>query len=361
MGIIKGVGLVGGFGFGRSALSDLLLNRGTPKAQQIKLQTSNGPVFIPVLLADTSALSAYLPQSAMRRLNHYSRMAILAAFAALDDAKVLHTRFRRMGIIVCTGYGATINTSFCNQSQNCIMDIFGSPTKFASSVHNATAGLMAMVLKETGPNLSVSQYDMSVPQGLMTAKLWLAESRVDAVLVGGVDGCCYELASYRQNNKEDTVGSSTIVGEGAAFVLLLPETGNSNGYARINAINMDRLKNELSGAHLPSQMYIIGADGHGDNEWNYEVIVGDSARVANYSAIYGALPVGHMFDVAIAALSMRNNLIYPSGLLLPPVCQVNGLKRWKIIENPEPLNTDCIRCLKLGADRLYAWTDVCQC
>ncbi len=362
--IIRGIGLVGGFGFGQSSLSAALKHRSACRQQWIEMETSSGSALLPVLPADTSALSAYMPKAGMRRLNHYSRMALLAAFGALDDANVLHSRPRRLGIIVCTGHGATINTSVCNDTKNGITDIFGSPTKFASSVHNATAGIIAMAMKETGPNLTVSQYDMSVAQGLMTAQLWMAEERVDAVLVGGVDGCCYELAKYRHTLIADnrrTCIKPSVIGEGAAFLLLLPEPVDLKGYARIKAFDIGRLGNGLHERELSSQMVIVGADGYNDNEQNYRNLVGDSSWVANYTSIYGALPVGMMFDIAIAAMALYNNEMYPSSLPLPLLCLPDKLSTWKIVDNGQLLNTDCIRCLKLGADESYAWIDVCKC
>lgn len=383
--LIQGIGLTGGFGCGTPALLAALARRET-SPQWVDVETAGGLVSMPVLLADTSALGAWLSKAALRRLNHYSRMALLAAFAALDDAGALHTRPQRLGLIVCTGYGATVNTSLARHAPDGITDIFGSPTKFASSVHNAAAGLMAMALKETGPNLTVSQYDMSVPQGLLSAQLWLAEGRVDAVLVGGVDGCSHDLAAYRhsliegpktQGNVLDTHsgpglktnngGAPAIAGEGAVFLLLRPANSPPGGYACIESLKMERQRQSFSPpAFQPSTsaapgVMIIGADGSSDNAQPYGAMVDGAVHVANYSAIYGALPVGMLFDVAIAALALRHDVLYPSGLPLPPVCYTEGLVHRMDCETSRPLNTDRIRCLKLGAGDMVAWVDVGKC
>jgi 3-oxoacyl-[acyl-carrier-protein] synthase II len=362
--IIQGIGLLGGFGYGQSSLLAACEQHSERRHQWIEMKTSKGTERVPVLLSDTSSLSGYMSKAAMRRLNHYSRMALLAAFSALDDADVLYSRPRRLGIIVCSGYGATINTSVSIDSKKELSDIFGSPTKFASSVHNATAGIIAMALKETGPNLTVSQYDMSVPQGLMTAQIWIAEKRVDAVLVGGVDGCCYELSKYRHTLMADNDGfgaQPSVVGEGASFLLLVPKQNHTQGYARIQAFDMGLLRSELSEPDLSSQIVILGADGYNDYEQNYRQLVRNASWVANYTSIYGILPVGMIFDVAIAAMALCNKEMYPSILPVSPVSLQNKLAKWQLVETRQSLNTDCIRCLKLGNGGFYAWIDLCQC
>jgi hypothetical protein len=108
-------------------------------------------------------------------------------------------------------------------------------------------------------------------------------------------------------------------------------------------------------------MVIFGADGYNNNEQNYRNLFDDSSWVANYTSIYGALPVGMMFDITIAAMALCNNEMYPSSLPLPLLCLPNKLSTWKIVNNRQLFNTDCIRCLKLGTDESYAWINVCQC
>ena len=152
---IKGIGVLGGFGAGPAMLEHELVNP-TKMVTTVSMESSKGRIEVPALLADTSGLTDYLGKRALRRAGHYIRMALLSSFCALEDAGMLETERRGMGIIVATGYGATCNTFDFQQSVIDSDDPCGSPTKFANSVHNAAAGNISLFLNEIGPNLSVS-------------------------------------------------------------------------------------------------------------------------------------------------------------------------------------------------------------
>ena len=72
---INGLGLVGGFGCGRDDLQQSLL-KGSAPLSQVELR---GHQF-PLLQADTAPLETYLNKRALRRIDHFSRLALLGAF-----------------------------------------------------------------------------------------------------------------------------------------------------------------------------------------------------------------------------------------------------------------------------------------
>ena len=89
---IEGLGVVSTAGNGLGALAGAgraaLGGRGAPRA----------------VLADTEALSGHLPPRALRRTDHFTRMTLLAAYMALEDAgeKYLHEQgadFSQINII----------------------------------------------------------------------------------------------------------------------------------------------------------------------------------------------------------------------------------------------------------------------
>jgi 3-oxoacyl-[acyl-carrier-protein] synthase II len=355
---IKGIGVLGGFGAGLTMLESALA-RPKKMLTTVSMESSQGQIEVPALLADTSDLTSYVGKRALRRAGHYIRMTLLSSLYALEDAGILETERRGMGVIVATGYGATCNTFDFQKSMIDSDDPCGSPTKFANSVHNAAAGNISLFLNEMGPNLSVSQFDMSVPSAFMCALQWLKEGRVDTVLVGGVDEYCKVLGYYWHTRYEDNArkGNTTsaqafkhaVIGEGACFFVLTREEECFSPYGYIEDV---RMGNCLSGQlQLPeSSLFFLGADGYSRGEENYRNIVPEGAKVASYTHLYGGVPIGPAFDIAIAALSARSDKVY--GSLENPALDADQMNMVKI---EEPLGSGPICCLKLGAGDSFGW------
>ena len=186
---IEGIGVVGGFGCGMESLAAAISNGSSP-IQHVSIKTTHGPRDMPAFLAETSKLDDFVNKRVLRRVDHYSKMALLGAHLALEDAGRLEGDRSTMGIIIASGYGAGRTTfafldSFINDGDN-----LSSPTFFSNSVQNAAVANVSMMLSITGPGLTVSQFDMSVPSALITARHWLEEGRVDSVLLGAVDEYC---------------------------------------------------------------------------------------------------------------------------------------------------------------------------
>ena len=353
---IKGIGAVGGFGNGVSALQHSLAT-GRSHIQDVSLETSNGPISVPALLADTTSIQNYVGKRELRRIDHYIRMALLGSFLALEDAGLLDTKPDRMGIIVATGYGATCNTFDFQHSVITAGDPCGSPTKFTNSVHNAAAAHISIVLRELGPNLSISHFDMSMPSALLNAVQWLEEERVDWVLVGGVDEFCKVLGYYwhcRYNSPDDgqagtapQTGRQVIVGEGSCFFVLARENKPTSPYGCIEDVQLGNF--ERGNIRLPEKAAVFqGADGFSDCEARYAQLVSADRCIANYTALYGALPVGMAFDAAIAALSLQTGkILLPQDSCVLEKPEVNGQAGKK------NLTENRICCLKLGAAGAY--------
>jgi 3-oxoacyl-[acyl-carrier-protein] synthase II len=353
---IKGIGAVGGFGTGIAALQQSLTT-GHTRIQSVPLDTSEGPIRIPALLADTTAIRSYVGKRELRRIDHYIRMALLGSFLALDDADLLESKPDRMGIIVATGYGATCNTFDFQHSVITAGDPCGSPTKFSNSVHNAAAAHISIILKELGPNLSISHYDMSMPSALLSAIQWLQEDRVQWVLVGGVDEFCKVLGYYwhcRCGNSDfppETAGQSAdghaLVGEGACFFVLKNENEATSAYGTIEDVQLGSLSH--GGIELPDKSpVVLGADDFGNGDSRYAELLPGECRAAIYTPLYGALPVGMAFDMAIAALSFQSGRLFPSTHTDLP-----GMSDLRFVRSDEPLAGRCVSCLKLGAGNAF--------
>lgn len=169
---------------------------------------------------DTSALSDYIPPRRLRRIDHFTRMTLLAAYSALDHAGRLKLLPEDMGIVLSTGYGPS-QTTF-DFLDSIIEDgaPLASPLAFSHSVHNIPAGVLSLLLGTPCPQTTICQLHQPVISGLRTAALWLAEGRVKNVLFGAVDETTPLLKENRQRLDAEKCRQFTQPGEGAAFFLL---------------------------------------------------------------------------------------------------------------------------------------------
>ncbi|MBU8910358.1 MAG: beta-ketoacyl synthase chain length factor, partial [Desulfobacterales bacterium] len=182
-------------------------------------------------MVDTSHLSDYLPKKSLRRIDHFSRIALLSAGKAIKDIDPSLFAKDNTGVIIATGFGALQTTFAFLDSYIEKGDKLASPTHFSNSVHNAAAAHISICYGITGPNLTISQFDMSFFSALTTAVAWLRTEKVDTVLLGTSDAFCDVLGyciDKLSGKKEACVYS---FGEGAAFFGLTREEEKSkHGY-----------------------------------------------------------------------------------------------------------------------------------
>ncbi|HSO67735.1 MAG TPA: beta-ketoacyl synthase N-terminal-like domain-containing protein, partial [Desulfatirhabdiaceae bacterium] len=168
---INGIGVVGGFGCGIQRLEQAVIKQNIRNQETGAFGRDDTGVASSPQAADTALLSLLIPQKALRRVDHYSRMAILAGWLALtnaqNDEKTTRSLSEPMGVIVSTGWGPTARA--CDSQSSDSDGLHLSPIRFSNSVHNAAAAYISMLLKIRGPNLSINQYDMSVPLAFQTA------------------------------------------------------------------------------------------------------------------------------------------------------------------------------------------------
>lgn len=354
---INGIGVVGGFGCGTGALASAL-QRGRCEPAKTTIKTTGGPVEMPAYLADTSRLEDFVNKRALRRVDHFSKMALLGSHLALEEAGMLEKDRSRMGIIVATGYGAALTTydfldSFILQS-----DSLSSPTYFSNSVHNAAAASISMLLDITGPGLTVSQFEMSVASALLSARCWLEEGRVDSVLFGSIDEYCDVLGYcwHRFYGEEATAPhemrpldldiQSAIPGEGAAFFLLTDgEKGTAPPYGFIEDILVGRCAAGKIGAPH-GERFFIGADGNRMFGRHYGDHLPGNGRIACYTPLYGSLPTGQALDIAIAVISRKSGKVFPS--------PGGGAEMQE-----EPLGDDRINSIVMGSEGELASVILC--
>ncbi len=332
---IQGIGIAAGFGCGVEAFRTALQQGFIPENYR----------------ADVSGLVEFIPKRALRRIDHFSRMSLLGAHLALQDADLFDTDRSRLGVVVASGYGALKTTfnfldSYLDFGYSC-----SSPTHFSNSVHNAAAAHISIQLKTTAPSLTVTQFEMSVPSALLSARQWLAEGRVDRVLFGAVDEVCDVLSYCREQffgageqgplRPFDFEIQSAVAGEGAVFFVL---SRADDGDARYGFIDDVRLGNYLAcPVKLPeTDQLIIGSDGHKECGRWYQQLLKDR-QMAAYAPLYGSFPAAAGFDLAAAAVSLCDKKIYPS-----PTADNSA------VAFPESsFSKEQVSCLKLGSGGDY--------
>ena len=313
---IQSLGVVGGFGCGTEALQTALqTGRVEPQTGQVERNGTRDS--FPIYQAAIEGLDEFIPKRALRRIDHFSKMTLLGACLALKEADLLEADRSRMGVVIATGYGALKTTfdfldSYLDFGYSC-----SSPTHFSNSVHNAAAAHVSMQFKATAPSLTVTQFEMSVASALLTAQQWLAEGRVDQILFGATDEYCEVLRYCRKMFfGEGEQGSlqpfdfdkqSAVVGEGSTFFVLTRADENAP-YGHIDTVTLGN--HLVEPIILPETDFIIaGADGHSEcGRWYADTLAGRAA--ASYAALYGSFPAAAGFDLAVAAMSLRDQKIY---------------------------------------------------
>jgi 3-oxoacyl-[acyl-carrier-protein] synthase II len=336
--VIKGIGVVGAFGSGIDALATAIVDGIRPPLSTAEVITKEGTGRLSVYRARTEGLEEFFAKRELRRIDHYAKMALLAASLALKDAKVSGQRQGTTGIIVATGYGPHRTTfgfldTFVKEGNN-----FASPTLFASSVHNAAAAYAAILFGERGPSLTVSQLEMSVSSALLTAWCWLAEGRVDSVLFGAVDeysdvlGYCWKRyfgvqeTSQAEMRPLDFERQSAIPGEGSVF-FLLRRNENQGRYGCIRGVDMGFA--DCGRIDLPeTDLLFLGADGMRETGRLYPPHLSGKNNFLCHAPTYGSLPIGPAFDIAIAAHEIGDGAYLET--------------------NAEALPEKTIGCLKIG-------------
>ena len=349
---VRGIGIAGGFGCGVNQLRQAIVS-GESAPQYVALKADNQDIEIPVFLCDTAHIEKFISKRFLRRVDHYSRLAVLGSYLALEDAGMQPQDFRHLAVVVASGYGSTRTTfSFLDSIFN-DGDACASPTMFSNSVHNAAAAHISIFLKARGPNLTVSQFEMSVASALLTACQWLQDNHVDAVLFGSVDEYCNVLGYSWQRffgqppatgmHPLELENQSAVAGEGAAFFLLTRDEGDKPPYGYVTDIKFGCARR--SGPEISeNNLLVIGADGHKTSGIHYARSIPARNQAAVYTPLYGSFPTGSAFDLAVAALSIKEGKI-----LATPRCAGDhpGLN---VVWDEQDLDSKQISCLKFGCN-----------
>ncbi len=220
------------------------------------------------LCADTAPLSQYLSKGKLRRIDHLSRMGLLAAGKAIQDADPTVFAKKETGVIVASGYGALSTTFAFLDSYIEKGDGLASPTHFSNSVHNAAAAHISIGYGLEGPSLTVSQFDMSFISALLSASMWIEQRNVDSVLIGTTDEYCdvlgYCIHGMSKDKKKDKKKYS--FSEGAAFFLITAQKEGRSKYGWFEEITMGNYEKDTLNIPEDCDLIVSGSSTNPDTD-----------------------------------------------------------------------------------------------
>ncbi len=313
---ILGIGSVSALGCGVESLKAGLAGSVAPLIETHKYDTVFGETAVNAYTASINGLERFLPRNALRRMDRLSQMSLLASFLAIEDGGLVLEDRARIGIVFGSGYGPMQTTFGFLDSLIDHGDKLASPTLFANSVHNALAAQATIALKINGPCLTVTSFEQTAHSVLATAMGWLHGGQVDYVLAGMGDEFCplrgYSTAALNRGGCSGVMRPlsldrcSHVPGEG--FITFLLGKGDVDGsYCRLTAATVGRFD---AAADLPHEQVFIAANGIRETAEYYRPILSLKKSVVAYASLYGGMPAGNGFDVAFAALSLRDGIVY---------------------------------------------------
>ncbi|HZI64748.1 MAG TPA: beta-ketoacyl synthase N-terminal-like domain-containing protein [Thermoanaerobaculia bacterium] len=186
--VVTGVGTVGAFGAGRSALAAALA-AGEPRLSIVDRSAGyHRPrsARTALLLGDLD-LSPWLPGAAARRMSAPSRMAVAAARLAEADANLPTAAPAETAVFLATSFGATAFTERLLTTIFQGTPVAASPALFSESVASAAASQVAIDRRALGPSLTITQREAGPLLALGEGVRWVARASGRRALVGACE------------------------------------------------------------------------------------------------------------------------------------------------------------------------------
>lgn len=162
--------------------------------------------------------SKILSPNSARRMSKALKMGIICAMEALQQID----RSELDGILVGSGKGCLIDSDKFLQSIVVQQEEFLSPTAFIQSTHNTVAGQIALLIKNTGYNMTYSQGRVSFESTVFDAYLQLVLNERKTLLVGAVDelsDISIDISESIANTTDQPITTGIPRTEGAGFFI----------------------------------------------------------------------------------------------------------------------------------------------
>ncbi len=261
-------------------------------------------------------LDEFVSAKQSRRMDHFTGMAVLAACLAVKDAGVeADSRFKsETGIVLGSALGPQSSSfsfldGIMDGGDNC-----ASSFLFTNSVHSTAAAQVALTLGIRGPTRTISAFHHTAAASFASAFSWIANRVVHRVLVILTE----EISALQQYSatrkgahgpiRPFSKECSYVPGEGCvAFIL----ENSGQGYCKLRHLApcLD-VESALKRA-AECDLFFFAADGQADEFATYRRLWAGQTPCAAYSPLYGSLFSGMGFELAIAALSIKNQVVFP--------------------------------------------------
>jgi 3-oxoacyl-[acyl-carrier-protein] synthase II len=351
---IIGIGTVSSLGSGIESLKAGLEGRVPPLMEDIKIATDKGEIPLRVYRARTEGLERFVAKRSLRRTDSFSKMSLLSSYLAVEDAQVEFEDKKRVGIVFGSGYGPLQTTFDFIDGLIDDGDRYASPTSFANSVHNCLASQVSISMKLNGPTQTITCFSQTAINVFLTAQLWLYEGICDFVLAGvGDEYCAVRGYATAGLGASDCPGirpfcfdqCTFLPGEGFATFLVARDSSTDRGYGKLENIIAGKRPERMHLSLLDSMdALFISANGNRTEAKAFKGLDPAKKKVGAYSPLYGGLPVGPGFDIAIALLSLKEKRLYAS----PDSGTDSGID-WDIISADQGLGENpTIGCVGYG-------------
>jgi 3-oxoacyl-[acyl-carrier-protein] synthase II len=297
---ITGIGAVTACGQGVAALL-AALEKGSPGADY---------------RVATQGLDEFVPAKQSRRMDNFTRMAVLAACLAVRDAGIeADAKFKsETGIVFGSALGPQ-GSSFSfldgimDGGDNC-----ASSFLFTNSVHSTAAAQVALTLGIRGPMRTVTAFNQTAGAAFASALNWISSRVVNRVMVILTE----EISAVQQygvarNGAHGPIGPfgkgcSYVPGEGSVAFML---EDSAQGYCALRHLDQCLSVDAAVGRAANCDMLFTAAAGRADEFETYSRLWSGQTPYAAYSPLYGSLYAGMGLELAIAALSIKKQVVFP--------------------------------------------------
>ncbi|MDB4987934.1 MAG: 3-oxoacyl-[acyl-carrier-protein] synthase [Myxococcaceae bacterium] len=240
---ITGLGIVSPLGIGRSeflaALSDPVAAKARAFSGAHRVLTDARFQHAQVAEVPDFDAAQYLGDKGLRNLDRATKMLVVAAKHALEDAglkrdgEFTSMPKERIGICAATAYGSLDSITEINRVAELEHPRYLNPSRFPNTVINAAAGYVSIWEGLEGPNVTVVDGNCGGADVVLTAETHLACGRGDAFLVGGFEVLNEPLylafvklgvivEGDQLSSPGEVASRGTHLGEGAAMMVVEP-------------------------------------------------------------------------------------------------------------------------------------------
>lgn len=241
---ITGLGIVSPLGIGKDAFFDGLAAMGQgPRTWERGIETFDPAPYPGARAAEVPGFDGkqWLGDKGLRNMDRLTTLTVVAAKLAAQDAglradgKFIALSADRVGICASTAYGsleAIIELDRVAMLEN---PRFLNPARFPNTVINSAAGYASIWEDLQALNVTVSNGNPGALDAVLVAELHIGAGRADSLLVGGAEAMSegiylafHSLGSLAESDRPycpgEPDGRGMVLGEGAAFIVVEPES-----------------------------------------------------------------------------------------------------------------------------------------